>query len=411
MTNIHPPSQTEADLAAEMAAAGRRGPPRRARPSPPPTRSSAREQAAKAAAEAEADRLAAEARAIQQQIEEQREALRRRLPMRKPPPSSRAWTRRCTAAADAAIAAAGGAVDELAAAASEPEPEASLDPAAAERARVAAMRARADAAAAAASAAAAAGADASGDEPRAGVCRGRLRRAWRAVDYDRAARAERLVAERAAAAAASEAAGLAPGFIPGPGFVPGQQQAAREEPPPPPPGGDGARRGRHSREDIDARAPSRRERHVHRVRVRRLGAARGEDDAAHLWRRARPAARVSIPRAASVPARYEMSAIRGDSGNWRIEVQQVGGGWRYAFEVTMPGGHAFTRRDPWARETDFESDVCFVVDPDSFRFPTVQTARARRPGDVPVPRGHLHGPRRPRARHRSRDVRRARAQA
>jgi glycosidase len=69
-----------------------------------------------------------------------------------------------------------------------------------------------------------------------------------------------------------------------------------------------------------------------------------------------------------VPARYEMYRDPGNNANWRMEVQQVGAGWRYAFEVTMPGGHVFTRRDPWARETDFESDVCFVVDPKQFSF-------------------------------------------
>ena len=69
-----------------------------------------------------------------------------------------------------------------------------------------------------------------------------------------------------------------------------------------------------------------------------------------------------------VPARYEMYRDPGNNANWRMEVQQVGAGWRYAFEVTMPGGYVFTRRDPWARETDFESDVCFVVDPKQFSF-------------------------------------------
>ena len=69
-----------------------------------------------------------------------------------------------------------------------------------------------------------------------------------------------------------------------------------------------------------------------------------------------------------VPARYEMYRDPNNHANWRMEVQQVGAGWRYAFEVTMPGGHVFTRRDPWARETDFDSDVCFVVDPKQFAF-------------------------------------------
>ena len=69
-----------------------------------------------------------------------------------------------------------------------------------------------------------------------------------------------------------------------------------------------------------------------------------------------------------VPARYEMYRDPANASNWRVEVQQVGAGWRYAFEVTMPGGHVFTRRDPWARETDFDSDVCFVVDPKQFAF-------------------------------------------
>jgi 1,4-alpha-glucan branching enzyme len=69
-----------------------------------------------------------------------------------------------------------------------------------------------------------------------------------------------------------------------------------------------------------------------------------------------------------VPARYDMYRDPNNNANWRMEVQQVGAGWRYAFEVTMPGGHTFTRRDPWARETDFDSDVCFVVDPAQFRW-------------------------------------------
>ena len=185
-----------------------------------------------------------------------------------------------------------------------------------------------------------------------------------AVDYDRAARAERLVAERAAAAAASEAAGLAPGFIPGPGFVPGQQQAAREEPPPPPPA-ETAPVVDATPEDIDAR-------------TRRLGAnvtsigcafgvwaPHAEVMTLLIYGGAPDPLRGIDPDAPlPPPTRYPMH--RDDSGNWRIEVQQVGGGWRYAFEVTMPGGHAFTRRDPWARETDFESDVCTVVDPGQF---------------------------------------------
>ena len=185
-----------------------------------------------------------------------------------------------------------------------------------------------------------------------------------AVDYDRAARAERLVAERAAAAAASEAAGLAPGFIPGPGFVPGQQQAAREEPPPPPPA-ETAPVVDATPEDIDAR-------------TRRLGAnvtsigcafgvwaPHAEVMTLLIYGGAPDPLRGIDPDAPlPPPTRYPMH--RDDSGNWRIEVQQVGGGWRYAFEVTMPGGHAFTRRDPWARETDFDSDVCTVVDPGQF---------------------------------------------
>ena len=69
-----------------------------------------------------------------------------------------------------------------------------------------------------------------------------------------------------------------------------------------------------------------------------------------------------------VPARYEMYRDHNDGSVWRQEVQQVGAGWRYAFEVTMSDGHTFTRRDPWARETDFESDVCFVVDPKAFQW-------------------------------------------
>ena len=66
------------------------------------------------------------------------------------------------------------------------------------------------------------------------------------------------------------------------------------------------------------------------------------------------------------PTRYEMN--RGDDGCWRLEVQQVGHGWRYAFEVTMPGGHAFTRRDPWAREAEFDTDVCYIWDPRKFNW-------------------------------------------
>ena len=66
------------------------------------------------------------------------------------------------------------------------------------------------------------------------------------------------------------------------------------------------------------------------------------------------------------PTRYEMN--RGDDGCWRLEVQQVGHGWRYAFEVTMPGGHTFTRRDPWAREAEFDTDVCYIWDPRKFNW-------------------------------------------
>ena len=66
------------------------------------------------------------------------------------------------------------------------------------------------------------------------------------------------------------------------------------------------------------------------------------------------------------PTRYEMN--RGDDGCWRLEVQQVGHGWRYAFEVTMPGGHTFTRRDPWAREAEFDTDVCYIWDPLKFNW-------------------------------------------
>ena len=32
----------------------------------------------------------------------------------------------------------------------------------------------------------------------------------------------------------------------------------------------------------------------------------------------------------------------------------------------MPGGFTMTRRDPWARETDFDSDVCVVINPNTF---------------------------------------------
>ena len=39
---------------------------------------------------------------------------------------------------------------------------------------------------------------------------------------------------------------------------------------------------------------------------------------------------------------------------------------RYSFEVTMPGGHAFVRRDPWARETEFETEICTVINPADF---------------------------------------------
>ena len=60
------------------------------------------------------------------------------------------------------------------------------------------------------------------------------------------------------------------------------------------------------------------------------------------------------------PTRYEMN--RGDDGCWRLEVQQVGHVGGYAFEVTMPGGHTFTRRDPWAREAEFDTDVCYIWD-------------------------------------------------
>jgi 1,4-alpha-glucan branching enzyme len=51
---------------------------------------------------------------------------------------------------------------------------------------------------------------------------------------------------------------------------------------------------------------------------------------------------------------------------WRVDVPSVGAGERYTFEVTMPDGHVFTRRDPWARETDFDTDVCTVVNPAAF---------------------------------------------
>ena len=66
------------------------------------------------------------------------------------------------------------------------------------------------------------------------------------------------------------------------------------------------------------------------------------------------------------PTKYDMARDASDGSVWRLEVQQVGAGWRYAFEVTMPGGHSFVRRDPWAREVDFDSDTCTIVDPRQF---------------------------------------------
>ena len=70
------------------------------------------------------------------------------------------------------------------------------------------------------------------------------------------------------------------------------------------------------------------------------------------------------------PTRYPMT--RGDDGNWRLEVQQVGHGWRYNYEVSMPGGHVFTRRDPYAREAEFETDVCYIWDPTRFAWSPFQ---------------------------------------
>jgi len=57
-----------------------------------------------------------------------------------------------------------------------------------------------------------------------------------------------------------------------------------------------------------------------------------------------------------------------DGANFRCEVPGIGGGARYHFEVTMPGGHSFARRDPWARHLEFDSDVATVVNPAAFEW-------------------------------------------
>ena len=54
------------------------------------------------------------------------------------------------------------------------------------------------------------------------------------------------------------------------------------------------------------------------------------------------------------------------------KVPNVGAQERYTFEVLMPGGHSFERRDPWARETEFESDICTVINPRNFTWTPFQ---------------------------------------
>jgi 1,4-alpha-glucan branching enzyme len=67
------------------------------------------------------------------------------------------------------------------------------------------------------------------------------------------------------------------------------------------------------------------------------------------------------------PIRHAMTRESPESPYFRCEIPDIVPGRRYSFEVTLPGGEGeVMRRDPWARQTDFDSDICTVVDPAEF---------------------------------------------